>query len=78
MPSETRLPLPATAAAEPVPSAFVIEVAGRQAGLALREARGFRFLAADPAFRTLDGSRFPSLPRLREAASHLAGLQRAA
>ena len=81
MPSEVPSPAslnPAEAPPEAPPRGFVIEVAGRQAGLALCEARGFQFLAADPAFRLLDGSRFPSLPTLQEAARRLARAQRAA
>ncbi len=60
------------------PQAFVIEVEERQAGLALRLERGFRFVAADPDFALLDGSRFAGLPELQQAANRLARAKRAA
>lgn len=60
------------------PQAFVIEIEERQAGLALKVEHGFRFVAADPAFALLDGSRFAGLPQLRQAANRLARLLRAA
>lgn len=64
------IPLDQTTAGEP--QAFFIAVAGRQAGLALRQGRGFRFVAADPDFQLLDGSRFGSLEQLQDAARRFA------
>ena len=60
-----------TAANENIP-AFAIEIAGISAGLALRERGGYSFFAADPRFRTLDGSRFRRLAQVEEAARNLA------
>lgn len=60
-----------SAANENIP-AFAIEVSGISAGLALRERGGFSFIAADPRFRVLDGSRFRRLAQLEEAARNLA------
>lgn len=62
----------------PAPQAFVIEVEDRQAGLAIRQPRGFQFVAADPAFNVLDGSRFAGLRQVQEAAQRLARVGRAA
>jgi len=59
-------------AAATEPRAFFIEVADRQVGLALRQPRGFSFVAADPAFQVLDGSQFQRLEQLQEAARRLA------
>lgn len=52
--------------------AFAIEVAGISAGLALRERGGFSFIAADPRFRIIEGSRFRRLAQLEEAVRTLA------
>ncbi len=60
------------------PQAFVIEVEERQAGLALKVERGFRFVAADPAFALLDGSRFAGLSQVQQAANRLARVLSAA
>ena len=45
-----------------------ITVADRTVGLAVAEARGFRFLAVDPLFGLLDGSRFGRVTDARRAA----------
>lgn len=50
------------------PNAVVVEVAGADVGLALKEPRGFRFVAADRRFSGLDGRRFGSLRGLQRAA----------
>lgn len=60
-----------SAANENIP-AFAIEIGDVSAGLALRERGGFSFVAADPRFRVLDGSRFRRLAQLEEAARNLA------
>lgn len=62
----------------PAAQAYLIEVEDRPAGLAVRQARGFKFVAADPAFSLLDGSRFAGLGQVQEAARRLARLARAA
>lgn len=62
----------------PAAQAYLIEIEDRPAGLAIRQARGFRFVAADPAFDLLDGSRFAGLRQVQEAARRLARLARAA
>jgi hypothetical protein len=59
-----------SAANENIP-AFAIEIGDVSAGLALRERGGFSFVAADPRFRLLDGSRFRRLAQLEEAARNL-------
>ena len=60
-----------SAANENIP-AFAIEVGDVSAGLALRERGGFSFVASDPRFRILEGSRFRRLNQLEEAARNLA------
>lgn len=52
--------------------AFTIEVDEIAAGVALRERSGFRFVAADPRFRLLDGSQFRRLHQVEQAARNLA------
>jgi hypothetical protein len=52
--------------------AFTIEVDDIAAGIALRERTGFRFVAADPRFRLLDGSHFRRLGQIEAAARNLA------
>ncbi len=52
----------------PQPHALLIEVADRQAGIAVRERGGFAFFAADPQFYVLDGSRFARIEQLQFAA----------
>lgn len=56
---------------ESVP-AFTIEIDDIAAGVALRERSGFRFVAADPRFRLLDGSQFRRLSQVEQAARNLA------
>ncbi|MFA5119974.1 hypothetical protein [Zavarzinia sp.] len=51
--------------------AFTIEVDDVVAGLALRERSGFSFVAADPRFRLLDGSRFRRLHQIEAAARNV-------
>lgn len=60
-----------SAANENIP-VFAIEIGDISAGIALRERGGFSFVAADPRFRVLDGSRFRRLAQLEEAARTLA------
>ena len=48
-----------------------ITVADRTVGLAVAEARGFRFVAVDPRFDLLDGSRFGRVTDARHAADRL-------
>jgi hypothetical protein len=58
-------------------NAYVIEIASLTAGLAVREARGFRFYSADAAFQPLDTRHFRGLRPLRAAVARLAAaLQR--
>ena len=55
------------------PSAVPIAVGDREIGFAVPAPRGgFRFVAADPEFGVLDGSRFARLDQLERAASTLA------
>ena len=61
-----------TSAANENYSAYAIEVAGIAAGLALRERGGFSFVAADPRFRLLEGSRFRRVEQVEAAARNLA------
>lgn len=49
-----------------------VVVRGIDAGLALREETGFRFVAVDPRFDVLDGSRFRRLDEVEAAARRLA------
>ncbi len=56
------------------PAALVITVADRDVGVAIRERGGFQFIAADPSFAVLDGSRFRRIDQLERAASNLARL----
>jgi hypothetical protein len=56
--------------AEPALRAVVVR--GIDAGLALREKTGFRFVAVDPRFDVLDGSRFQRLDEVEAAARRLA------
>ena len=53
-------------------NAYVVAVDRRRVGVAVARGDGFRFIAADPAFRTLDGSRFRHLAQLEQAAARLA------
>ncbi len=48
-----------------------ITVADRTVGLAVAEARGFRFVAVDPRFGLLDGSRFGRVTDAHRAADRL-------
>ncbi len=48
-------------------NAFVIEITGIAAGLAVPERGGFRFYAADARFAGLDGSRFGALDQIERA-----------
>ncbi|MCW0182316.1 hypothetical protein [Zavarzinia sp.] len=51
--------------------AVTIEIDEITAGLALRERTGFRFIASDPRFRLLDGSRFRRLNQIEAAARRM-------
>ncbi len=48
-------------------NAFVIEITGITAGLAVPERGGYRFFAADARFAGLDGSRFGGLDQIERA-----------
>jgi hypothetical protein len=61
-----------TVAANENHPAYAIEVSGIAAGLALRERGGFSFVAADPRFRLLEGSRFRRVEQVEAAARNLA------
>jgi hypothetical protein len=52
--------------------AFLIEIAGETAGVALPVRGGFRFAAALPFYRALDGASFPSVAAAQRAAALLA------
>jgi hypothetical protein len=52
--------------------AYAIEVGDIAAGLAVRERGGFSFVAADPRFRLLEGSRFRRVEQVEAAARNLA------
>lgn len=45
-----------------------VVVEDRPVGLLLKAGRSFRFIAADPAYRLLDGSRFMRLEQVQRAA----------
>ena len=51
--------------------AYVIETAGETAGIVVREKRGVRFFAAEPAFYSLDGQTFESLNAAHRAVGSL-------
>lgn len=53
-------------------NAVLIEVVGIDAGIAVRDRRGFQFVAVDPRFGVLDGSRFASIRQAERAARQLA------
>ena len=53
-------------------SAYVVAVDRRRVGVAVARGDSFRFIAADPAFSTLDGSSFRHLAQLEQAAARLA------
>ena len=57
---------------EPSSSGNVVAVDRRRIGVAVARGGGYRFIAADPAFRTLDGSSFRHLAQLEQAAARLA------
>jgi hypothetical protein len=52
--------------------AYVVAVNRRRIGVAVTAGQGFRFIAADPEFRPLDGSSFRHLAQLEQAAARLA------
>ena len=52
--------------------AYVIETRDRAAGVALRDARGFRFFAAEAPFFALDKRLFPHLRAVKRAVERLA------
>lgn len=56
----------------PNAKAVLIEVDDVAAGIAIREGCGFRFVAVDPRFSLLDGSRFYRLHQAEQAARKLA------
>jgi hypothetical protein len=52
----------------PNPASLHVVVDDRHVGLLVRAGEGFRFIAADPAFRLLDGSGFRRLEQVQDAA----------
>ena len=52
--------------------AYAVAVNRRRVGVAATAGQGFRFIAADPDFRPLDGSSFRHLTQLEQAAERLA------
>jgi hypothetical protein len=56
----------------PRPPAIVIALTRRHVGIALPAPQGFEFVAMDPDFELLDGSRFRRLEQLEEATQSLA------
>ena len=56
--------------------AYVVAVNRRRVGVAVTAGQGFRFIAADPEFRPLDGSSFRHLAQLEQAAERLAKMGR--
>lgn len=50
---------------------YLIEVAGHDAGLAVRDGDAYAFLAVSPRFRALEGARFPSALAAERAAWRL-------
>lgn len=52
-------------------SAIAIQVDSITVGLAVKEGAHYRFVAADPRFRLLDGSRFGRLAQLEKSAGNL-------
>ena len=56
---------------------FLIEVADKDAGLAIMESGCARFIASDPAFMALDNRHFRDLAALVKAAEALNGSRRA-
>jgi hypothetical protein len=57
-------------------SPLVVNIEGEVAGLAVREGRRFKFLAAHPGFGLLDGCRFTRPEQIRNAAKKLARASR--
>jgi hypothetical protein len=55
----------------PQVNAFVIAIEGRHVGLAVAGDGGFHFVAADPDYRLLDGSRFRRIEQVEHAARRL-------
>jgi hypothetical protein len=54
------------------PSAFLVTVEDREVGLAIARGNGLKFVAMDPDYQLLDGSRFPRLEQVVRAAQRLA------
>ncbi len=63
--------------AERKQTTFLIEIAERDAGLAIMEGDGARFIASDPQFQQLDNRRFPNLGHLVRAAESMDAKARA-
>jgi hypothetical protein len=59
----------------PETGAVLIEIAGHPAGIALPESGTYRFIAVDPRFHLLDGSRFRKAVQAEIAARHLFAAQ---
>lgn len=51
--------------------AIAVQVDSITIGLAVKEGTGYRFVAADPRFQLLDGSRFGRLAQLEKSAGNL-------
>ena len=56
--------------------AYLVAVDHRRVGVAVTTGDGYRFIAADPEFRPLDGSRFRHLRQLEQAAEDMARAMR--
>lgn len=64
-------PMAAARGSTIMPQAYLIEVAGIDAGLAYRERNGFRFIASARRFAALDGERYASPAHAERAAQAL-------
>ena len=51
-----------------MPSAHIVEVGGRTAGIVVREHGGFRFFASERAFYSLEGALFRTADQAARAA----------
>jgi len=59
----------------PDTGAVLIEIADQPAGIALPDGSAYRFIAVDPRFRILDGSRFKKPVQAEIAARNLLAAQ---
>jgi len=56
--------------------AFVIEIAGEIAGVALPDGKSYRFAASAPPYGALDGALFGSVGQVQRAAEQTANARR--